>query len=92
LFAKDVFYESIGSETAMPAAHLDAVVRLKEAIPAYHLQRGEEGVVVGVWLVSGGFRYEVEFREPGQPYGVPVLLCAKQIEVVESQSLGSAAE
>lgn len=65
----------------MPSIHIDAPVRLKEGVPTLWLQRGDEGVVVSVWLSPGAFLYEVEFRRPGESPAVRTLLRAEQLEV-----------
>lgn len=67
----------------MPSAHIDAVVRLKEDLPTLELRRGEQGVVVSVWLSPGDFLCEVEFSKPLQQPAVRALLHAGQLEVVE---------
>jgi len=70
----------------MPSVRVDAVVRLKEDEPTHSLRRGAKGLVVSVWLSSGGFLCEVEFRNsahrPKSP-AVRALLRAEQLEVVE---------
>jgi hypothetical protein len=67
----------------MPTAHIDAVVRLKEDVPTLYLQRGDQGVVVSIWLSPGDFLCEVEFRKPIQSQPVRTLLRAGQLEVIE---------
>ncbi len=67
----------------MPPAHIDAVVRLKEDVPTLELRRGDQGVVVSVWLSPGDFLCEVEFSKPRQGPAVRTLLHAGQLEVVE---------
>lgn len=67
----------------MPPAHIDAVVRLKEDVPALELCRGDEGVVVSVWLSPGDFLCEVEFFKPRSAPAIRTLLQAGQLEVVE---------
>lgn len=67
----------------MPPVHVDARVRLKEELPALWLHRGQQGVVVSVWLSPGDFFYEVEFPKAGKSPAVRALLHAQQLEVVE---------
>jgi hypothetical protein len=67
----------------MPPAHIDAVVRLKEDVPTLELRRGDQGVVVSVWLSPGDFLCEVEFSDSGHGRPVRTLLRAGQLEVVE---------
>lgn len=67
----------------MPSAHVDAVVRLNEDVPAQSLRCGSEGVVVSIWLSPGNFFYEVEFPGSGESFAVRALLRAEQLEVVK---------
>jgi hypothetical protein len=68
----------------MPTLHVDQLVRLKEDDPTHTLKRGEEGVVVSVWLSSGGLLCEVEFSNSAKlSPAVRALLRAQQLEVVE---------
>jgi hypothetical protein len=67
----------------MPSVRVDAVVCLKEDDPAHSLRRGARGVVVSVWLSSGGFLCEVEFPNSAKSPAVRALLRAQQLEVVE---------
>ena len=66
----------------MPPVHVDARVRLKEDVPERGLSRGDEGVVVGVWLSPREFSCEVEFRRSNDAPAVRTLLRAEQVEVV----------
>lgn len=68
----------------MPAAHIESVVRLKEDVPDHGLRRGDEGVVVSIWLSPGDFLCEVEFATLSQARPVRALLRAGQLEVVRS--------
>ncbi len=67
----------------MPPAHIDAVVRLKEDVPTLDLRRGDEGVVVSIWLSPGDLQCEVEFKRLGRSGTVRALLRTLQLEVVE---------
>ncbi|MCC6681410.1 MAG: DUF4926 domain-containing protein [Phycisphaeraceae bacterium] len=67
----------------MPPAHIDAVVRLKEDVPTVELQRGDQGIVVSIWLSPGEFLCEVEFSNSGHSRPRRTLLRAGQLEVVE---------
>ena len=67
----------------MPPVHIDSVVRLKEDVPTFSLRRGDEGVVVSVWLSPGDFSYEVKFPKSAKSPAVRALLRAQQLEVVE---------
>ncbi len=67
----------------MPPAHINATVRLLEDVPGLDLQRGDQGVVVSVWLSPGDFLYEVEFSISRRSPTVRTLLRAGQLEVVE---------
>lgn len=68
----------------MPSVRVNAVVRLKEDELAHCLRRGTEGVVVSVWLSSGGLLCEVEFPNPAKSSpAIRALLRALQLEVVE---------
>lgn len=67
----------------MPTAHIDAVVRLKEDVPPLRLQRGDQGIVVSIWLSPGDFLCEVEFRKLDQDHAVRTLLRAGQLEVID---------
>ena len=69
----------------MPSIHVDAVVCLKEDDAPHSLSRGARGVVVSVWLSTGGFLCEVEFPNSATaPKSPPIraLLRAQQLEVV----------
>ena len=74
----------------MPSLHVNSVVRLKEEIPEYDLSRGDEGVVVSVWLTPEGFLFEVEFARPIMPTVLRTLLHATQLELADAQPSGSA--
>lgn len=67
----------------MLPVRIDAVVRLKEDLPTHELQRGDQGVVVSIWLSPGDFLCEVEFLNSGHSHPVRTLLHAGQLEVVE---------
>ena len=68
----------------MPSVRVDAAVRLKEDDPSHSLQRGAKGVVVSVWLSSGGLLCEVEFSNSSKlSPAVRALLRAQQLEVLE---------
>jgi hypothetical protein len=68
----------------MPSVRVDAVVRLKEDEPVHSLGRGAKGVVVGVWLTTGGLLCEVEFPHPTKlSPPIRALLRSPQLEVVE---------
>lgn len=67
----------------MSPAHIDAIVHLKEDVPALGLVSGDRGVVMSVWLAPSGFCCEVEFRKAGGAPAVRTLLRAEQLEVVE---------
>lgn len=66
----------------MAPVHVNAVVRLKEDVPAHGLSRGDEGVVLSVWLSPRDFSCEVKFRRSGGARAVRVLLQARQLEAV----------
>ena len=70
----------------MPFTHINAVVRLTVDIPQYRLCRGDEGIIVSVWLLPGEFRFQVEFHRPNGSPSVYAHLCAEQLEVVNSRS------
>lgn len=66
----------------MVSPHVNAAVRLTVDVPESRLHRGDEGVVVGVWLSPGDLLFQVEFpRSADDPVG-PVLLRVEQLEVV----------
>jgi hypothetical protein len=65
----------------MSMAHVNAVVRLTQDVPTLWLKRGDVGTVQSVWL-SPAHRYEIEFRNPGQPT-MRALLGAELFELVE---------
>ena len=67
----------------MPPAHINAVVRLTDDVPALELRRGDQGVVVSIWLSPGDFLCEVEFSDSDHRGPVRKLLRAGQLEVVE---------
>lgn len=67
----------------MPPAHIDAVVRLTEDVPGLDLRRGDQGVVVSVWLSPGELLCEVEFSNSRHSRPVRTLLRAGQLDVVE---------
>lgn len=73
----------------MPPAHVDAVVRVKEDIRALQLKRGDQGVVLSIWLSPGDFLYEVEFPRPGASRSLRTLLPNGQLEVVKSPAGGA---
>lgn len=73
-------------EYVMTAAHLDAVVRLKEDVPACRLRRDDVGVVVSIWLSSGEVLFGVEFRKQAESAAVRAMLREEQLEVVEPHS------
>ncbi|MBN1126356.1 MAG: DUF4926 domain-containing protein [Sedimentisphaerales bacterium] len=70
----------------MPFTHINAVVRLKVDVPQYRLCRGDEGVIVSVWLLPGDFRFQVEFHRSNGSPTVCAQLCAEQLEVINSKS------
>lgn len=70
----------------MPFTHINAVVRLTVDVPEYRLCRGDEGVIVSVWLLPGDFRFQVEFHKPNGSPPVCAQLYAWQLEVIKSQS------
>jgi hypothetical protein len=74
----------------MPSLHVNSVVRLKEQVPEHGLSRGEEGVVVSVWLSPEGFLFEVEFARPIGSSVLRTLLPATQLELANAQPSGSA--
>ncbi|MCK6480094.1 MAG: hypothetical protein HUU06_09240 [Planctomycetaceae bacterium] len=67
----------------MSPAHINAQVRLKEAVEALGLTPGDRGVVVSVWLTPGGFSCEVEFPGSDRTSPVRAFLRAEQLEVIE---------
>ena len=68
----------------MPTLHVDQLVRLKEDDPTHSLKCGAKGVVVSVWLSSGGLLCEVEFSNSSKlSPAVRALLRAQQLEVLE---------
>ncbi len=69
----------------MSSIHVDAVVRLKEDVPAQGLCRGDRGVVLGVWLSPEGFFCEVDFPKLSRAPAVRALLRTEQLEAVDSQ-------
>ena len=81
----------LNGDQIMQSIHVDAMVRLKEDEPTHALRRGAKGVVVSVWLSSGGFLCEVEFPNSAPPKtpspktapAVRALLRAQQLEVVK---------
>jgi len=69
----------------MSSVRVDAVVCLKEDDPTHALRRGAKGVVVSVWLSSGGLLCEVEFPNSDPPAKAPAvraLFRGQQLEVV----------
>ena len=68
----------------MLSLHVHSVVRLKAAVPAEGLSRGEEGVVVSVWLSPKGLFYEVEFPKATGSAPTRALLPAVKLELVGS--------
>jgi hypothetical protein len=71
----------------MPFTHINAIVRLKTDVPEHQLRRGDEGVIVSVWLLPGDFRFQVEFYRANGSCAVYARLCANQLEVVGSRPL-----
>lgn len=69
----------------MPFTHINAIVRLKVDVPEFQLRRGDEGVIVSVWLLPGDFRFQVEFYKPSGSGEVCAKLCANQLEVIGSR-------
>jgi hypothetical protein len=66
----------------VPQIQVDSVVRLKADVPEHELSRGDEGVVMTVWLSPRELSCEVEFRRTDGGPAVRALLRAAQVEVV----------
>ena len=66
----------------MSSIQVDSVVRLTEDVPEHGLSRGEEGVVVSVWVSPREISCEVEFHRRNGAPPVRALLRAQRLEVV----------
>jgi hypothetical protein len=67
-------------EQAMQHPQVDECVRLRQSIPELHLAGGAVGVVCSTWFAPHT-AYEVEFRRPGVPDPLRVLLLEQQLEL-----------
>jgi hypothetical protein len=74
----------------VPAAHVNAVVRLTHDVPTLWLSRGDLGVVQSIWF-SPADCYEVEFRKP-ECCPTRAVLSAELFELVEPQPFRTGVE
>ena len=63
----------------MPRPQVDQCVRLWQSIPELQLAGGLVGIVCSTWFAPHT-AYEVEFRRPGVPDPLRVLLLEQQLE------------
>ena len=73
----------------MQHPQVDQCVRLRQSIPELHLADGAVGVVCSTWF-SPHTAYEVEFRSPGVPDPLRVLLLEQQLELTAGAGAGRA--
>jgi hypothetical protein len=66
----------------MHTPQIDQCVRLKQSIPELQLPDGAVGVVCSTWFAPQT-AYEVEFRTPGLPDAMRVLVLENQLETVQ---------
>jgi hypothetical protein len=74
----------------MQHPQVDQCVRLRQSIPELQLRGGQVGVVCSTWFAPHT-AYEVEFRSPGVPDPLRVLLLEQQLEPAAAAILSSRA-